>query len=315
MGEASDARADARARPRDRRRLAGVVVAAAVIAVGAITALAVGVLVGTNEQPPKTPDPAVPSGVVAVILASAPSDDVSASQFCTGVLVAIDQVLTAAHCVTGKRADRIDVILDANNLCSPNPISGERVQVSAIEPFASGADAALLRLASASAGHSPVKLSGRDPRPGDVLDAWGWSSSSIGGATSCGVTARSLRAVRLELCAEELTTTARTSSSGDYLCGVPAGTRNTCLGDSGGPLFVSDRRIPDQHIPGQRTPGQHSGDQHSSDQHSSDQQSVDRHGSHQHELAAITLSGRGCGADDPGLYLTAAAIRRELAGT
>ena len=258
----------------------------------AVGALAGGVILGFVQRAPSDTEPGLtdtPTGVVAIILASAPLDDVSASQFCTGALVAPDLVVTAAHCVNGKRAERIDVILDADNLCSPDPISGERVHVATIEPFSSGADAALLRLVTASARHSPIALHDGELRPGNELDAWGWSSSSIGGASSCRVKSRPLRAVSLDRCRleldAELTETdavpgsgpspgTGTNSAGDYLCALPSGTRNTCLGDSGGPLFTSDR----------------------------------------HELAAITLSGRGCGANDPGLYLAATAIQRELAG-
>jgi len=258
----------------------------------AVGTLAGGVILGSAQRTPSDTEPGLtdaPSGVAAIILASAPLDDVSASQFCTGALVAPDLVVTAAHCVEGKRADRIDVILDADNLCSPDPISGERVHVAAIEPFSSGADAALLRLVTASARHSPIALHDGELRPGNELDAWGWSSSSIGGASSCRVTTRPLRAVPLDHCRLELDAESAEIGSdadsdrgfvpardsvADYLCALPTGTRNTCLGDSGGPLFTSDR----------------------------------------HELAAITLSGRGCGANDPGLYLTATAIQRELAG-
>lgn len=258
----------------------------------AVGALAGGVILGLAQRAPSDTEPGLtdaPSGVVAIILASAPFDDVSASQFCTGALVAPDLVVTAAHCVNGKRADRIDVILDADNLCSPDPISGERVHVAAIEPFSSGADAALLRLVTASARRSPVSLLDGDLRQRQLVDAWGWSSSSIGGASSCRVTSRPLRAVSLDQCTleldAELTEIGSDANSdrdfnpardsvADYLCALPTGTRNTCLGDSGGPLVTSDR----------------------------------------YELAAITLSGRGCGVNDPGLYLTATAIHRELAG-
>ena len=224
-----------------------------------------------------------PRDVVAVVQASAPASDVSASQFCTGVLISPTRVLTAAHCVASRAASSIDVILDADNLCSTGPIDGERVRVTAITPVASGADAAILSLATPTGDHTAVQLARTTPShdaDSPVVTAWGWGSGSIGGAAPCGVTPKTLRVVPLSRCAVELraeTELRQAVPSSEYFCAVPSDSSpNTCLGDSGGPAFVIE------------------------------------HG--QRRLAGITLSGRGCGATDPGLYLGVRGIRGAVDG-
>ena len=220
--------------------------------------------------------PERPLDVVAIVLASAPADDVSASQFCTGVLIARNSVLTAGHCVAARDASAINVILQADNLCSTAPIDGERVDVTEITPLSSGADAAILSITPGAQPHIPVALAVTTP-PDDAvaLTAWGWGSGSIGGAAPCGVTDKTLETVPLPQCARELraeTELRQGVAESTYFCALPAvGSPNTCLGDSGGPVFVEQN--------GER------------------------------RLAGITLSGRGCGAADPGLYLGVGGIR------
>jgi hypothetical protein len=223
-----------------------------------------------------------PSGVVALINASAPLDDVSASQFCTGILVDDRTVATALHCVADRDVTGIDVIVDARNLCSTAAIVGERVRVVSSHPVEGGVDATLLELAHPVEYGSPVVVAESAPPPGAELDAWGWGSASPGGPSPCSVERKSLRSVGAARCDRELAGPRALPSfrERDYLCAVPrdvaGASANTCLGDSGGPVFewlggTGERRA-----------------------------TV--------ELVGMTLAGRGCGADDPGLYLAAGAF-------
>ena len=220
---------------------------ALIVAIG-IGAAGYGLAAGVHE----------PSGVVALVTSSAPMRDVSANQFCTGVLVAPRTVLTALHCLEGRDPARVDAILDAHNLCSTAPIDGERVRVLGATPLPGGRDAVLLDLERPRQPHVVVRAA--EAIPG-VVEARGWGAESPGGPSSCSVVRKPLRVVPLDRCAEELAL----QPSGDYFCAVPSGGRNTCVGDSGGPVFAWRA--------GERM------------------------------LVGITLAGRGCGAHDAGLYL------------
>ena len=215
----------------------------------------------------------VPAGVVALINASAPANDVSASQFCGGILIDERTVATALHCVADRDVTTIDVIVDARNLCSTAPIVGERVRVSAFRPVNGGVDATLLELARPVGHASPVVVAEGALPPGAELEAWGWGAATPGGASPCSVEPKSLRSVGTVRCDRELEGPRILPAfrEDDYLCAVPRdASANTCLGDSGGPVFA-------------RAGGER-------------------------QLVGMTLAGRGCGADDPGLYLAARVI-------
>lgn len=241
---------------------------AAVAVSGALLACGVFYVVAANAG--SASGSAIPSGITAIVNRSAPADDLYASQFCTGTLVSPWVVLTAAHCVSHQTPERLDVVVDADNLCRPDAIAGERIHVSrfAQPPPNSqwSPDAVALILASQSS-ERPVSVAPVPPN-GDV-DAYGWSSKRVMGTRQCHLRRIPLAQLPNATCKSAITDPRRWSPSRtEMLCAVPARaeTANTCHGDSGGPVFARG------------------------------------------SLVAMTVSGVGCGLYDPGAYLRVGAL-------
>ena len=167
------------------------------------------------------------------------------AQFCGGSLIASDVIITAAHCVEDITAAQVEVAVDVLNLSSITDGDRQTVEEIIIHPdwntYTTENDIALLVLAdgSVNSGITPVKLiaDGANLTKGTGVRALGWGEIQDGSYPNA------LRTVDLEIAANP--GAACGSYGGSYdpdsmLCATGLSGRNTkdtCSGDSGGPLF------------------------------------------------------------------------------
>ena len=185
---------------------------------------------------------AVKSGTYPFVVAVGTSHGMD----CGGTLIAPNVILTAAHCLANATTtpDRLRVLVGSTSLTA-GLAAGDTtrlIPVAAvyIHPKFSAQsmhyDAALLILTRAVAGVRTLPMATLTTPPGAAVSAAGWGRTSEHGATS----PNHLRSVTLKV---EAPTTCRTDNAvpGDYfapsmMCASAPG-RDTCSGDSGGPLI------------------------------------------------------------------------------
>lgn len=199
---------------------------------------------GTNP----TPQPEIvggrPAGPTeypfAVALLRRGTSDRFDAQFCGGSLIGPDLVLTAAHCVFGRSASTVDVLAGTHDLRSGGQrLHATRIHVHpAFDPDTTANDVAVVETAAFVRGASLLSVATPDDEPaapGSPSTVIGWGSTKTNGYPT------SLRTVEVPVVSDESCRASygRQIVEAVMICaGEDDGGRDSCNGDSGGPLMV-----------------------------------------------------------------------------
>ncbi|RJF73203.1 PKD domain-containing protein [Deinococcus cavernae] len=173
-----------------------------------------------------------------------PSPDGNGFFLCGGSIIASQWVLTAAHCMTESTAAQTTVRVGVHNR-KVTPLEGQALTISAfyMHPSYTGAtkgfDIALLKLSApiTDPNAKPIALPSNTVEAAlDVHNARaivsGWGKTSASGTSS-----DVLREVNIPISPTD--NCGITGKAPNSICGLPEGGKDSCGGDSGGPLAQS----------------------------------------------------------------------------
>ncbi|MGC5563725.1 S1 family peptidase [Streptomyces sp. FR-108] len=181
-----------------------------------------------------------------------------AGQFCGGVVIGRDTVLTAAHClgeeVLGAPPGQVRDLRIVAGRGDLRAQGGKEIAVRDVwinprhDSYTNAGDFAVLTLAEPLAAGSVISVAGAGDaayQPGTEAVVYGWGDTTGGGDYASSLRASPVRVLSDAVCEKAYPGSADgTYLAGSMLCaGETRGGRDACQGDSGGPLVAQGRLV------------------------------------------------------------------------